>query len=139
MQTNDLEARYVGINLTRRQEAFVIIRVPAGKSITEAHIDEATAKTLGDYDWTTVGKVERGKRFQMEKEEAEEFHFLDPYSVPTFAVRAAEIGVTTLTLRKWRDDHGVDIFNDAAVISHIAKQKNYNPRIQPKFRHHLKF
>jgi hypothetical protein len=136
MKTNESDASYIMVSLTRRQEGSVIIRVPAGKFITEAHIDEAIAKTMAPDEWDTVGKIERGKRYEMEKEEAEEYHYLDPFARPTFAVRAAEIGVTTVTLRKWRDA-GIDIFSDEAVKAHISKSRNHSFRINPAFKARL--
>jgi adenylate kinase len=48
--------------------------------------------------------------------------------------RAREIGVSTVTLRKWRDERGVDVFDDEAVKRHIARSRNHSFKIAARFK-----
>jgi hypothetical protein len=56
----------------------------------------------------------------------------------TILGRAKEIGVSPVTLRRWRDVEGIDVWDDAAVRDHVLNQRIYNERIAPKFRNRIK-
>lgn len=130
---------YIRIPVVRRQETFVILDLPSGKEpITREMVEVAVATTTGPDEWDAVGAVEYGDPSPMPACDAEQYASYAPFAGRTsMADRAKEIGVTTVTLRKWRDLHKVDIFDDEAVRRHIGKQRNWNPAIAPKFKARL--
>ncbi|RYD64465.1 MAG: hypothetical protein EOP83_09685 [Verrucomicrobiaceae bacterium] len=133
--------RYTRIPVTRTVETFVVIGITKGRP-TEQDIAEAIEKTTSPEEWDVVpGSLSHGAPGPMAKAHAEEYHVhvigSESPSKPSYKARAAEIGVTVVTLRKWRDIHCVDIFDDAAVRSHIGKQRNYIPTLTDRFKTRL--
>ena len=128
---------YVTVTIRRYQETAVIIATPTGKErITRAIVEEAAKHTLEPMDWETLGQLEIFPALPIRADIAEEFHYFEPFKVPTFASRAKEIGVSEFTLRKGRPA-GVQVFSDASVKAHVGRQKNYNPRIASRFQPRL--
>jgi len=130
---------YIKIPVFRRQETFIILDLPSGKEpIDQGMIEAAVVNTTGPDEWDTVGAVEYGEGSPMPACDAEEYQTFAPFAGRiSMADRAKEIGVTTVTLRKWRDFHKVDIFDDDAVRAHIGKQRNWQPQIKPEFKPRL--
>ena len=128
---------YLEIPITRRQITSVLLKVRPGHQPTPAEIRAAIARTVGEDEWD-AGPVDHGEAIPVTGEYAEEYHYYDltaePRKTPTMAARAAEIGISQLTLRKWRGSHGVDVFDDQAVKRHVAGQRSHNWKIATKFK-----
>ena len=120
------------VPVKRSQTSFVIIAANAG-AIDNDLVHAAIAATLTDSEWDTSDTF-IGKPSPINESEAREYHAYDPKPEVSFIARAREIGVSVVTLRKWRDEKSLAIFNDAAVRAHIAKQRNHNWAINPKFK-----
>jgi len=132
--------QYISIGIRRVQESVVIIALPKGnEKVTPEIIAAAAAATLQPEEWDTEGDLEIVRRVPMDAETAEEFHCYSPFTGAnqTWESRAEEIGVSVVTLRKWRDQHGVEVFDDASVKAHVGRQRCYNPRIAAKFKARL--
>lgn len=120
------------VPVKRSQTSFVIIAANFG-AIDNDLVHAAIAATLTDSEWDT-SKTFIGEPSPMKESEAREYHVYEPKPEVSLAARAREIGVSVVTLRKWRDEKSVVIFNDAAIRAHIAKQRNHNWAINPKFK-----
>jgi hypothetical protein len=121
------------IPVGRFQSSFVIINAHSTEAIDESLVQAAIAQTLTESEWETTETL-IGKPSAINESEACEYHFYDPKPEVSFIARAREIGVSVVTLRKWRDHKSVAIFNDAAIRAHIAKQRNHNWAVNPKFK-----
>ncbi len=128
---------YLEIPITRRQITTVLLKVRPGHQPTTAEIRAAIARTVGEDEWD-AGPVDHGEAIPVTAEHAEEYHYYDltaePRKTPTMVARAAEIGISQLTLRKWRDERGIAIFDDEAVKRHIGSQRNHSFKIEAKFK-----
>jgi hypothetical protein len=110
------------IDAERVQKVIVTIEADSRESITDAVI-AATLDRLPDREWLTY---DYGVVVAKSPE-------APPPSLSMNA-RAREIGVSTVTLRKWRDERGVDVFDDEAVKRHIARSRNHSFKIAARFK-----
>jgi hypothetical protein len=110
------------IDAERVQKAVVSIEAASRESVTDQVI-AATLDRLPDREWLTY---DYGVVVAKSPE-------APPPSLSMNA-RAREIGVSTVTLRKWRDERGVDVFDDDQVRAHIARSRNHSFKIAARFK-----
>jgi hypothetical protein len=109
------------IDAERVQKAVVTIEAASRESVTDQVI-AATLDRLPDREWLTY---DYGVVVAKSPEAP---------PVQSLTARAKEIGVSIVTLRKWRDERGIAIFDDEAVKRHIAGSRNHSFKIAAKFK-----
>jgi hypothetical protein len=110
------------IDAERVQKAVVTIEAASREALTDEVI-AATLDRLPDREWEIV---DYGVKIAQSPD-------APPPSLSMNA-RAREIGVSVVTLRKWRDERAVDVFDDEAVKRHIGSQRNHSFKIAAKFK-----
>ena len=108
------------IDAERVQTALVTIEADSRETLTDEKIAAALDR-LPDREWRTF---DYGVVIQ---------HSQGAPARSTLAARAAEIGISLPTIQRWRAA-GVDVFDDAAIKTHVSWQRVHNWKIAARFK-----
>lgn len=119
--------------ISRHQTCFVFVEAPSSSAITEAAIAAAIEATLTDCEWST-DFAEHGGPLAVPDADGWPVYRIEGQPAQSLTARAKEIGISIVTIRKWRDERGVDVFDDDQVRAHIARSRNHSFKIAAKFK-----
>jgi hypothetical protein len=121
------------IVITRTQTVAVYIEAPTASVITDEVIQTALDETVEPGEWTLDG-MDHGGPLAVPDADGWPVYRIEGQPAQSLTARAKEIGISIVSLRKWRDERGVDVFDDDQVRAHIARSRNHSFKIAAKFK-----